>query len=195
MSAGLDHHSPRDAGDVARILKVNHAGEFGAIRIYRAQLLVARLCYPEIVDELAGILRHEERHLAGFREAMPPRGTRPCRAMALWGLGGYSLGLMTALLGRRRVWTCTAVVEATVHRHLGDQMAFLAGRDDTLRDLIAEISNEELSHLGRARFQAPAPDGLDRLLRVVIGGTTEALIWLSTWGASARMARALRPRR
>jgi len=103
---------------IARILKVNHAGEYGAIRIYKAQLWVARRLYADVVAFLEETLAHEVRRCALFREAMPVRNARPCRIMALWGNGGYVLGFLTALIGRQGIWVCTAAVESAVHRHL-----------------------------------------------------------------------------
>ena len=121
---------------VRRILKVNHAGEFGAIRIYNAQLALARYLYPDIVPALTEMRDDEIEHCRLFLGAMPARGARPCRVMAFWSLGGYVLGFATALLGRNMIWVCTEAVEATVHRHLEDQIAFLRDRDQSLHDLI-----------------------------------------------------------
>ena len=118
--------SPREALTIARIVKVNHAGEYGAIRIYAAQIAVARRLDPVEIPALADMREHEERHCAAFRDAMPARGSRPCRIMALWSRGGWLPGFMTALLGRQGIWACTAAVEAAVHRHLDDQLHFLA---------------------------------------------------------------------
>src|SRR5262245_32069740 len=112
----------RDALTVARIVRVNHAGEYGAIRIYRAQIAVARRLFPDVVPELTEMLQHEIRHCALFFAAMPARSSRPCRIMSLWSLGGSLLGFVTALMGRQTLWTCTAAVEAAVHRHLDDQL-------------------------------------------------------------------------
>lgn len=181
----------RDARTVARIVKVNHAGEYGAIRIYRAQLFVARLLYPTLVPMLAGILRHEIEHCARFRQAMPERHARPCRIMALWGQGGLILGALTAMLGRQGIWICTAAVEETVHRHLTEQRAFLAARDPALHALIAEIERQELDHLDCARRNLRPRTSVGRSLAIVIAGATEAVIWLSTWGDSRRLARAM----
>src|ERR1700691_2161471 len=82
---------------IKQILRVNHAGEYGAIRIYQAQIVVARLRQRAIVAFLLETLSHEREHLAAFRELMWPRGTRPCGAVPLWGLGGAALGFVTAL--------------------------------------------------------------------------------------------------
>jgi ubiquinone biosynthesis monooxygenase Coq7 len=179
------------ARTIARILKVNHAGEYGAIRIYRAQIAVARRLCPDVVPFLEETLHHEIRHCRLFREAMPERGARPCRVMALWGNGGFVLGFVTALLGRQGIWICTAAVEATVHRHLVDQLHFLAARDPALHALIDDIKDEELGHLDHAETRIAGNRLSARLLRSAIGGITEAVIWLSTWGDSTRMARDL----
>jgi 3-demethoxyubiquinol 3-hydroxylase len=182
----------RDALTIARILKVNHAGEHGAIRIYGAQIGVARRWFPDVVPALAEMLGHEKQHCARFLEAMPARGSRPCRIMSLWSLGGSLLGLLTALAGRQSIWVCTAAVEAAVHRHLDDQLHFLAGRDTDLHAIILSIRAEELSHLRHAQAQLTRLGVQQRALQATIAAVTDALIWLSTWGDSTRMARDLR---
>ncbi|WP_375789737.1 demethoxyubiquinone hydroxylase family protein [Bradyrhizobium sp. Pha-3] len=184
--------APRDALTVARIVKVNHAGEFGAIRIYSAQLLVSGWFWPDCIPALAHMLKHERNHCAIFRAAMPSRQARPCRVMQLWSYGGWLLGFFTACLGRQGIWACTAAVEAAVHRHLDDQLHFLSDRDHELYRIIMSIREEELAHLRHAEEQLPSPGRLLRSLRRGIGVVTDALIWLSTWGDSSRMAYALR---
>jgi 3-demethoxyubiquinol 3-hydroxylase len=184
--------SARDALTIARIVRVNHAGEYGAIRIYSAQIGVASRLYPDVVPALAEMLGHERAHCAAFYGAMPARGSRPCRVMSLWGLGGSLLGFLTALLGRQGIWVCTAAVEAAVHRHLDDQLHFLQGRDAELHAIILSIREEELAHLHHAETHLHQPTARQHLLRSTISVVTDALIWLSTWGDSGRMARDLR---
>lgn len=184
--------SARDALTIARIVRVNHAGEFGAIRIYSAQILVAKLLWRDCVPALSQMLEDERRHCAIFRAAMPARRSRPCRIMQFWSFGGWMLGFVTALLGRPGIWACTAAVEATVHRHLDDQLYFLATRDAELHADILAIREEELAHLRHAEERLAAPNIALNGLRAVIAFATDVLIWLSTWGDSTRMARALR---
>ena len=186
--------SAREALTIARILRVNHAGEYGAIRIYGAQIGVARRWFPDVLPALAEMLAHERQHCAAFFAAMPSRGSRPCRIMSLWSLGGWLLGFVTALAGRQSIWVCTAAVEAAVHRHLDDQLHFLSGRDVELHALILSIREEELSHLRQAEAHLDRPALPQRSLRTAISAITDLLIWLSTWGDSARMARELRLR-
>lgn len=71
--------SPQDALTVARIVRVNHAGEFGAIQIYSAQILVANRLWPDCVPSLSEMLGHERIHCAAFRAAMPVRKARQCQ--------------------------------------------------------------------------------------------------------------------
>lgn len=187
--------SARDALTIARIVRVNHAGEFGAVRIYGAQIFVARRLWPDCVPVLTEMLEDECRHLDTFRSAMPSRRSRPCRVMRFWSLGGWVLGFATALLGRQGIWACTAAVEATVHRHLEDQLHFLVERDPPLRQAILDIQEEELAHLRHAEDRLEGAGSRLLGLRGAIALVTDALIWLSTWGDSARMARALRQAR
>lgn len=183
---------PRDQQTIRRILKVNHAGEYGAIRIYRAQLWVARKFYPEIVPFLDETLNHEIEHCSLFQSAMATRKARPCRIMSLWGRGGFILGLFTALLGRQGVWICTSAVEATVHKHLEEQLHFLNERDKELSVLIRSIQTEELQHLDHANAHITQEGILANILRSSITIITEIIIWLSTWGDSTKMAHELK---
>ncbi|MER8920205.1 demethoxyubiquinone hydroxylase family protein [Mesorhizobium sp. M0802] len=184
--------SRQDALTVARIVRVNHAGEFGAIRIYSAQILVARRLWPDCVRSLSEMLGHERTHWAAFRAAMPARRSRPCRVMQFWSWGGWVLGFVTALLGPQGIWACTAAVEAAVHRHLDDQLFFLANRDHDLHGIILAIREEELAHLHHAEEQLKSPGPALNFLRSLISIATDVLIWLSTWGDSSRMTRALK---
>lgn len=187
--------SPREALTVARIVRVNHAGEYGAIRIYSAQIAVAARRYPDVAPALAEMLAHERKHCAAFREAMPARQSRPCRAMGLWSWGGALLGAITALMGRQAIWICTAAVEAAVHRHLDDQLHFLNDRDPALTQIILSIREEEEAHLHHAEERITSTGAIARSLHSVISFATDAVIWLSTWGDSTRMARDLRASR
>ena len=176
---------------IARIVRVNHAGEFGAIRIYSAQITVATRLYPDIVPALSEMVAHEREHCSKFLAAMPARKSLPCRTMSLWSWGGWLLGFLTALLGRQAIWVCTSAVEEAVHRHLDEQLEFLHARDAGLRDIILSIREEELAHLHHAEAQITVSRRVDRFLRGLITVATETVIWFSTWGDSARMARDL----
>jgi ubiquinone biosynthesis monooxygenase Coq7 len=109
-----------------------------------------------------------------------------------WGLGGWVLGLVTGAFGRSAILVATVAIERTVHRHMQDQLVWLADRDAEVSSAIRAIAVEEAEHLQSAREGRPRTEGPMRVLDVIVAGATETLIWLSTYGASARMARRIR---
>lgn len=183
--------TPAERLSAIRIAKVNHAGEYGAIRIYGAQIAICRLVWPRVADRLAELKAHEVEHCRLFASALAERGGRPCRAMYLWSMGGWVLGAASAALGPNQVWVCTEAVEDTVHRHMSDQLAFLRDRDPRLHKLIEGIRAEEESHLELARQERTRNNILSRALETLVRGSVELVIWLSTWGDSTRMRRDL----
>jgi ubiquinone biosynthesis monooxygenase Coq7 len=174
------------------ILRVDHAGEYGAIRIYRAQIAIAHWRAPDLVAMLQDALGDETRHRDLFDAGLRERGLRPCDMLPLWGVGGTLLGTGTALLGRDAILTCTEAVERTVHRHMDDQVAWLMPREPRLTTAIAAIRDEEVDHLHRAqRERGTATAAWLRLLDITVAAATELLVWLSTYGASSRLHRHL----
>ncbi|MFV3129780.1 demethoxyubiquinone hydroxylase family protein [Niveispirillum sp. KHB5.9] len=169
------------------ILRVNHAGEYGAIRIYRAQLALCR--DREVMTFMCEALQDEKRHLHTFRDLMRPHAVRPCGALPLWGLGGSLLGGVTGLAGRRAVLLCTVAVERTVHTHLKDQLRWLENGPEAAA--IAGIMKEEQEHADHAFSRLGIVTRMDDVWMWLIAAATEALIWMSTYGALTRMRRAL----
>jgi ubiquinone biosynthesis monooxygenase Coq7 len=177
------------------ILRVDHAGEYGAIRIYRAQIAIAHWRAPDLVAMLQDALSDETRHRDRFDAGLRERGLRPCDMLPLWGIGGTLLGAGTALLGREAILVCTEAVERTVHRHMDDQVAWLTPREPRLATAIAAIRDEEVDHLHRAqRERGTATAAWLRLLDITVAAATELLVWLSTYGASSRLHRQLTTR-
>lgn len=174
----------------ARILRVNHGGETGAILIYRAQIAVARWRAPDLLPFLREALSHERVHQARFRALMPERQAKPCRLMWIWTIGGAGLGFVSALLGREAVLACTEAVERTVHRHLDEQIAWAADHDPVLAQTIRDIQVEELEHLDFAIRERRRPGF--RWLERAIETATETLILVSTRGDSVRLAAQLK---
>ena len=179
----------RDIRTIANILRVDHAGERGAIAIYQAQIWVARRSATDLQEFLATSIDDERRHLMVFEQLMRDRDIIPCRTLSFWGLGGFLLGFTTSLLGRDAILVCTEAVERTVHRHLVDQMDWLATRDVEIVTAITSIQAEELAHLQFAQGERKdLGDALGlRVLDTLVAASTEALIWVSTYGASSRM--------
>ena len=161
----------------ARILKVNHAGENGAVHIYLAQAVVARLTAPALVPELREFRSHEERHRAIFWAELQRRGRPRCRSFALCALGGFMLGLVTGLLGRAAIAATTVAVERVVLRHLQVQIAELRGSDlAAVRAIEAIVADEQQHH---DELAAKAGNGIwVRLLEPIVAASTETVIWL-----------------
>ncbi|EJL38390.1 ubiquinone biosynthesis protein COQ7 [Caulobacter sp. AP07] len=177
---------------IRRILRVNDAGERGGVALYRAQLAVARWRCPEVAPFLEWTRDHEADHARRFRALMPARAAKVCRLPWIWTAGALLMGLSTALFGARAVYLCTEVVERSVHRHLSIQLAFVRRHDAELTALIESVSADEMEHLEHAvkmRGDRAAPFG--RLFDAAITMSTETLMWLSTRGDIARLARRL----
>jgi len=177
---------------IPRILRVNHAGEHGAVAIYSAQLAHARRAHPDLVAWLEETLAHEERHRARFREAMPSRAAKPCRLMFVWSFGGAALGALTAACGRAGIYVCTAAVERTVHKHLVEQIAFLDRTDPPLAAIVRDILVEEDAHLAHAEAHHNTHGVFACALSAIVSAATETLIFISTRGDSLRLNRSMR---
>jgi|AraplaMF_Col_mMF_1032025.scaffolds.fasta_scaffold07167_3 ubiquinone biosynthesis monooxygenase Coq7 len=162
----------------ARILKVNHAGENGAIGIYRGQILVARLTAPSMVAELKEFKTHEERHRAIFLAELQRRGVRRCRSYRLCGAGGLLLGLITGLFGRHAIAATTVAVERVVLSHLKEQLAVLAGQDDAAIAAIRQIVDEEQHHHDQSASHLAPGQFWPRVLSPLVAASTESVIWL-----------------
>ena len=105
------------------VIKVDHAGEHGAVCIYTAQRWFARWRAPDLVDELSHFRDHERGHRALFSAVLADRGLRRCRSYHFCAVGGLVLGGITGLLGRQAIAATTVAVERVVLRHLREQVA------------------------------------------------------------------------
>jgi ubiquinone biosynthesis monooxygenase Coq7 len=165
------------------ILRLDHAGEAGAIRIYRAQIVWAARRFPDLLPFLTDTLGHEERHARLFERLLVERGGRACPALFVWTWGGAALGFLTGMLGRRAVLVCTEAVERTVHRHMQEQVLQLETVDPEAAAVIGEIMAEEAGHLATARAGQGAPRAGAAALDAFIAAVTEALVWTGMWAA------------
>ena len=162
----------------SRILRVNHAGEQGAICIYTGQLLVASLTAPSMRGELLEFREDERRHRHIFHEELVRRGKRRCRSYWFCAAGGFALGVLTGLLGRRAIAATTLVVERVVLHHLEWQIAELSGRDVAAVAAIQAIIADEREHHDSSRDTSQENSILSRILITIVSFGTEAVIWL-----------------
>ncbi len=133
---------------MAEILRVDHAGELGAVHIYRGQRAVLGQApgRERIAGQLAEMEGHEAEHLARFDRLLTERGVRPTAMAPVWRLAGFALGAGTALLGEKAAHACTEAVETVIEQHYAGQVAELAERDPGLAAELAKFRDEELAH-------------------------------------------------
>ena len=130
-----------------KILKVNHAGEFGAINIYRAQIFFANYFFEDMVPLLENFLEDEKRHLEIFWAEIKARNGIRCKSYWLCGVGGYAMGFISSLLGRKGIEACTWAVESVVIEHLENQLIYLKGiGDQQAYDAVQNILEDEKNH-------------------------------------------------
>lgn len=142
---------------IERIIRVDHAGEYGAARIYAGQLAVLGR------GDKAGLLRHmkeqEQHHLDTFARLIAQRRVRPTALLPLWHLAGFALGAATAAMGSRAAMACTVAVEEAIDEHYAAQATSLPPEESELRDTIETFRAEELEHrdIGLAHEAEKAP--------------------------------------
>ena len=130
-----------------KILKVNHAGEFGAINIYKAQLLICNIAMKRHIPMLQDFLKDETRHLNLFWTEIQRRNGVKCKSYWLCGIGGYAMGLVSALLGTKGIMACTWAVESVVIAHLHNQLEYLSGKNDAAAfAVVKSILDDEVNH-------------------------------------------------
>ena len=153
---------------VERFIRVDHAGEHGAVRFYEGQLAVLGRGDKEPI--LRHMLEQEQRHAAAFSTLVTRRRVRPTALLPLWHAAGFALGAVTAAMGERAAMACTVAVEEAIDEHYAAQHAALGDDEAPLRDKIERFRQEELEHRDHAIaagaedvFGYPVMSGLIRL--------------------------------
>lgn len=166
--------SPSKAAQIAEMIRVNHAGEYGAQRIYKGQLAVLKdhACAPT----LQHMMEQEKEHLQTFEEMMRARRVRPSALMPLWHVGGWLLGAGTALIGKEAAMACTVAVEREISEHYKSQEETLDADEAELKATIEQFRAEEEEHhdIGVEEDAANAP--LSPLLQAGIGFLTKTAV-------------------
>ncbi len=134
---------------VDEMIRVDHAGEYGAARIYAGQLAVMGN-RAAVAPAIGRMKAQEARHLAVFDDLITKRGVRPTLLHPLWHIAGYALGVGTALLGPDAAMACTVAVETEIDRHYQTQRDALGDKDPELAAHIADFQAEEVEHRNTA---------------------------------------------
>lgn len=156
------------APDTKGMIRVDHAGEYGAARIYAGQLAVMGSRHA-FSGEIARMAAQEERHLKTFDRLLLERRVRPTLLMPLWHMAGFALGAASALAGPKAAMAVTAAVETEIDRHYQAQREALAGTDPELEGLVAEFQADELEHretaVAHGAEEAPAYPLMSAIVR------------------------------
>jgi len=163
---------------IEQMIRVDHAGEYGAVRIYAGQLAV--LGRSEEAPTIRAMADKEREHLAAFAKLVAERGVRPTALQPLWHVAGFALGAATALLGPRAAMACTVAVEDVIDEHYAAQAAKLGQDEAPLRAAIERYRVDELAHkdeaLAHGAEEAPAYEALTGAIKAA----SRLAIWLST---------------
>ncbi len=161
-----------------RIIRVDQAGEFGAVRIYQGQRAVLGRS-ASCGEALRKMEEEERRHLQAFDELIGQRRVRPTLLQPLWHAMGFALGAGTALLGEKAAMACTVAVEEVIEGHYAGQLEQLGDDEVDLKKTVTEFRDDELRHrdvgLASGAEQAPAYP----LLSAAIKSGARLAIWLS----------------
>lgn len=160
-----------------RVLRVDHAGEHGAVCVYAAQRRLARWTAPAMLAQIDQFLAHEQRHRALFAAELARRGQRRCVSYRACAVLGTMLGTMTGLMGAQAIAATTVAIERVVLRHLIEQLAELATTDRAATAVIGQIVADEQQHHDDSARQLRG-GALQWVLNAGVGAVTEAVIWI-----------------
>ena len=153
------------------IIRVDHAGERGAIKIYEGQLLALKTIKQD--EDLKNIIEemkeHEKEHLEYFEKEIQKRKIKPTYMLPLWDVMGVALGFGTALLGKKATMLCTASVEEVIENHYENQLKKIGNDEKDLKAKIKKFRSDEINHKNIAYEAGATNKGLysimDRLIR------------------------------
>ena len=127
------------------ILRVDHAGETAAAKIYDGQLAILK--NTPVGPTIQHMKDQEEEHLDTFNKLLVENDTRPTALLPLWNVMGYGLGVASALMGEKAAMACTIAVEEVIGEHYAKQAETLDKKDDKLKSTLEKFRDDELDHL------------------------------------------------
>ena len=163
------------------IIRVDHAGERGAIKIYEGQLLALKTFKQDedLKKQIEEMKEHEKEHYEFFRQEIKKRNINPTKLLPLWDLLGVTLGFGTAMLGKKAAMLCTASVEEVIDGHYKNQIHTLEDDEKELKKKIKKFRDDELNHKDLAYEGGATKEGLYGLLDKVIKTSSRVAIKIS----------------
>lgn len=137
---------------LAEMIRVDHAGEYGAVQIYRGQRAVFERIEGKAhaASLIAEMEAGEQEHLKTFDRLIAERNVRPTIMAPIWRVAGFGLGAVTALMGEKAAHACTEAVEDVIEKHYGRQLEALDGVDAELHHVVERFRADEMAHKNTA---------------------------------------------
>ena len=163
------------------IIRVDHAGERGAIKIYEGQLLALSTIKQDqnlkkIIEEMK---EHEKEHLEYFEKEIQKRKMKPTYLLPLWDLMGVSLGFGSALLGKKATLLCTASVEEVIEDHYENQLGKIGEDEKDLKTKIEKFKGDEVNHKNIAYESGASRTGIYSIMDKIIRTGSKIAITIS----------------
>ena len=163
------------------IIRVDHAGERGAIKIYEGQLLALKTIKQDnnLKDKIEEMKEQEKEHLEYFEKEIQKRKIKPTYLLPLWDLMGITLGFGTALLGKKAALLCTASVEEVIEDHYQNQLKKLGNDEKDLKEKIAKFRSDEINHKNIAYEEGATNKGFYSIMDKAIRTASKIAITIS----------------
>ena len=159
-----------DKNKIEEFIRVDHAGERGAIKIYEGQLLALNTIIKdeELKKKIEEMKIHEKEHADYFENEIKKRRIKPTKFLPLWDLLGVGLGFGSTILGKKAAMLCTASVEEVIDEHYQNQINQIESDEKELRNKIIKFREDELNHKDIAYNEGATKDGLYSILDKII---------------------------
>jgi len=155
---------------IQEFIRVDHAGERGAIKIYEGQLLALNtfIKNDELKKKIEEMKEHEKEHANYFEDEIKKRGINPTKFLPLWDLLAVGLGFGSTILGKKTAMLCTASVEEVIDKHYQNQINQIESDEKELKNKIIKFREDELHHKNIAYNEGATKKGLYSLLDKII---------------------------
>ena len=163
------------------IIRVDHAGERGAIKIYEGQLLALSTIKQDknLKDKIEKMKEQERKHLEYFEKEIQKRKIKPTYLLPLWDLMGVSLGFGSALLGKKATLLCTASVEEVIEDHYENQLGKIGEDEKDLKTKIEKFKGDEVNHKNIAYESGASRTGIYSIMDKIIRTGSKIAITIS----------------
>ena len=155
---------------IEEFIRVDHAGERGAIKIYEGQLLALNTVFKDekLKKTIEEMKFNEKEHLDFFEKELKKRNIKPTKFLPIWDLLGVGLGFGTTLLGKKAAMLCTASVEEVIDEHYQKQINQIEDDEKQLKKKIIKFKEDELHHKDIAYDEGASKEGIYSILDKII---------------------------